>query len=165
MKNSNKKAEILQKTMPDPLPNNQEWKISYYPSKTELLCETCGQMFTYTSAFRRHMKIQHKPRNLICYECDYQTPRRDNMRRHLRMVHRLVKVGEVLDTLNEVCISNRPLLAGKATKDKTKKPQPSVITMKLPAPITDVPRKSTSKPKGKNLATLLNTKQFHTKPI
>ena len=71
------------------------------------------------------------------------------MRRHLRMVHRLVKVGEVLDTLNEVCISNRPLLASKATKDKTKKPQPSVITTKLPAQITDVPGKSISKPKGK----------------
>ena len=125
--------------MPDPLPDNQEWKISYYPSKTELLCETCGQTFTYTSAFCRHMKIQHKPRNLICFECDYQTPRQDNMRRHLRMVHRLVKVGEVLDTLNKVCISNRPLLAIKATKGKTKKPQPSIITMKLPALITDVP--------------------------
>ena len=88
------------------------------------------------------------------------------MRRHLRMVHRLVKVREVLDTLNEVCISNRPLQAVKATIDKSKKPQPSVITMKLPAPITDVPGKSTSKPKGKNLATLSNTqKQFHTKTI
>ena len=37
--------------------------------------------------------------------------------------------------------------------------------MKLPAPITDVPGKSTSKPKAKNLATLLNMKQFHIKPI
>ena len=38
--------------------------------------------------------------------------------------------------------------------------------MKLPATITDVPGKSTSKSKGKNLATLLNTqKQFYTKPI
>ena len=64
LKNSNKKAEILRKMMSDPLPNNQEWKISYYPLKTELLCETCGQTFTYTSAFHRHMKIQHKPRNL-----------------------------------------------------------------------------------------------------
>ena len=66
--------------MPDLTSDNQEWKISY-PSKTELLCETCGQTFTYTSALRRHMKIQHKPRNLICHERDYQTPRRDNMRR------------------------------------------------------------------------------------
>ena len=81
------------------------------------------------------------------------------MRRHLRMVHRLVNVGEVSDTLNEVCISNRPLQAGKATKNKTKKPQPSVITMKLPAPINDVSRKPTSKPKGKNLATPLNTQK------
>ena len=61
--------------MPDLTSDNQEWKISYYPSKTELLCENCGQTFTYTSAFQRHMKIQHKHRNLICHECDYQTPR------------------------------------------------------------------------------------------
>ena len=35
-------------------------------------------------------------------------PDKTNMRRHLRMVHRLVKVGEVLDHLNEVCISTDP---------------------------------------------------------
>ena len=80
------------------------------------------------------------------------------MRRHLKMVHRLVKVGEVLDTLNEVCISNRPrpLQAGKATKDNMKKSKPSLITVKLPAPINDAPRKPTSKTNEKILATILN---------
>ena len=75
LKNLNKKSEIHCKTMPDHTSDNQEWKISYYSSKTELLCETCGLTFTYTSTVQRHMKIQHKPRNLICHECDYQTPR------------------------------------------------------------------------------------------
>ena len=74
LKNSKKKLEIHHKTMPNLPPDNQEWKISYYPSKTELLCDTCGQTFTYTSTLRRHMQVQHKPRNLICHECDYQTP-------------------------------------------------------------------------------------------
>ena len=55
--------------------NNQEWKISYYPSETVLLCEICGQTFNYTSVYWRHIKMQHKPKNLICHECDYQTPR------------------------------------------------------------------------------------------
>ena len=50
LENSNKKSEIHCKTMPNLPPDNQEWKISYYPSKTELMCETCGQTFTYTSA-------------------------------------------------------------------------------------------------------------------
>ena len=110
--------------------------------------------------------MQHRPKNLICHECDYQTPRRDNMRRHLQMVHRLVKVGEILDSLKEVCISNRPFQVDKATKDKLKKPKPSIITVKLPAPNNDAPRKSTYKTNKKNLATPLNTqKQFHTKPI
>ena len=110
--------------------------------------------------------MQHKPRNLICHECGYQTPRRDNMRRHLRMVHRLVKVGEVLDNLKEVCISKRPFQADKAAKDKLKKSKPSIIIVKLPAPINDVSRKATLKTNEKNPATVLNTqKQFHTKPI
>ena len=88
------------------------------------------------------------------------------MRRHLQMVHRLVKVGEILDSLKEVCISNRPSQADKATKDKLKRPKPSIITVKLPASNNDAPRKSTYKTNEKNLATPLNTqKQFHTKPI
>ena len=57
LKNLNKTTEIHHKTMPDLTSDNQEWKISYYPSKTEILCETCGQIFTYTSAFWRHMKL------------------------------------------------------------------------------------------------------------
>ena len=118
LKNSNINPEIHRKMMPNLLPDNQKWKISYYPSKTELLCDTCGQTFTYISTLQRHMQLQHKPRNLICHECDYQTPRRDNMRRHLRIVHKLVKVGEVLNNLHKVCISrSRPLQAIKATKD------------------------------------------------
>ena len=162
LKNLNKKREISHNNMPDLTNENQEWKISYYPSKNELLCEICGQTFTHINAHWRHMKMQHKPRNLICHECDYQTSRRDNMRRHLRMVHKLVKVGEILDTMKEVCTSNRsPTKAGKATKDKRKKSKPSIITMKLPAPINDE-----SKSNGKNLAAPLNTqKKFHTKPI
>ena len=85
------------------------------------------------------------------------------------MVHKLVKVGEVLNNLHEVCISRpRPLQAGKATKDSLKKSRskPSIITLKLPAPINDVPGKPTSKTNDEILVTTLNTqKQFHTKPI
>ena len=54
LKNSNKKSEIHHKTMPNLLPDNQEWKISYYPSKTELLCDTCSQTFTYISTFQTY---------------------------------------------------------------------------------------------------------------
>ena len=36
--------------MPDLTNNNQEWKISYFPSKNELLCEICGQTFTQINA-------------------------------------------------------------------------------------------------------------------
>ena len=140
---------------------SNEWKISYYPVKTELLlCDTCGQTFT-------HMQVQHKPMNLICHECDYQTPRRDNMWRHLRMVHRLVKVGEVLNNLYEVCTSrSRPLQASKATKDLKSRSKPSIITVKLPAPINDTPGKPTSKTYDDNLAITLNIpKQCHIEPI
>ena len=49
------------------------------------------------------------------------------------MVHRLVKVGEILDTMKDIFTSNSsPTQAGKATKDKKNKSKAFIITMKLP---------------------------------
>ena len=147
---------------------NHEWEIRYYPVQSELsLCDTCGQTFTYISALRRHIQVQHKPRNLICHECDYQTPRRDNMRRHLRLVHKMVKAGEVLNNLHEIYTRPRALQAGKATKiSKRTVSKPSIITMKLPGPSNVVPAEPTPETDDEVPVPTLNTqKQFHTKLI
>ena len=84
------------------------------------------------------------------------------------MVHKLFKVGEVLNNLHEVCISrSRPLQAVKATKDLKKSgSKPSTITVKLPAPITDVSTKPTTTTNDEIPVTTVNSqKQFYTKPI
>ena len=82
------------------------------------------------------------------------------MRRHLRLVHKMVKVGEVLNNLHEVYMRPRALQAGKATKNsKRTVSKPSIITMKLPGLSNVVPGEPTPETNDEVLVSTLNTQK------
>ena len=64
--------------------NNTNWQITYSPTPSETeLCDICGLTFTFKCALKRHLESKHGSKTYICPEYDYQSPRVDNMRRHL----------------------------------------------------------------------------------
>ena len=111
LRNSQNSAKIDSTKMP----NETKWNINHRPvSKVELLCEKCGISCRYTQALLRHMHIQHGDKTLICPDCDYQTPRKDNLRRHLRTVHKYIQVAEKLNSVDVIHKSTKPTKAKEA---------------------------------------------------
>ena len=107
--------------------NNRQWNISYTPSKPQnFLCEKCGLIFTMFQALNRKIRLQHTTVNLICPSCNYQTTQNDDIRRHLRTVHKLQNVGTLMENLQQVKKSEKPMMA-QAPKKPVKK---NIITIK-----------------------------------
>ena len=73
------------------------------------------------------MQDHHGNQTLICPDCNYQTPRKDNLRHHLKTAHKYVQVRDKLDSVDTVCKSKKKQDAGKAPV-KSKK---NIIKTKL----------------------------------
>ena len=102
--------------------NNRQWNIAYKPTKPQnFQCEKCGLTLTITQALTRHIRLQHTTVNLICPSCDYQTTHNDNIRRHLRTVHKLQKVSTLMDNLQQVKKSEKTPMMAKTPAKQVKK--------------------------------------------
>ena len=143
--------------------NNTDWQITYIPAPSEKeLCDICGQTFTFKCALKRHIESMHGNKTFICPECNYQSPRVDNIRRHLRRYHKLTHTTALITNLQMVMTSSTQ--AGKAptvTSNKIHKYQSqpkksqNIIKMKLKPTLVE---HIIAAPKPK-------LKKFHTKPV
>merc|ERR1712243_123667 len=61
-------------------------------------CNDCGSEFTLQSSLRTHIKAVHakRPKLVACDQCDYETPRPDNLKTHKITVHSFGPMGEPL---------------------------------------------------------------------
>lgn len=51
------------------------------------LCEYCGKHLKHKGSLDRHMKEQHKEQKYKCHYCEYETPRKENLKSHERRKH------------------------------------------------------------------------------
>ena len=143
--------------------NNTNWQITYIPAPSENeLCDICGQTFTFKCTLKRHVESMHGNKTYICPECNYQSPRVDNIRRHLWRYHKLIHTTALITNLQTVMTSiTQAVRAPAATSSKIHKYQSqpkksqNIIKMKLKPTLVE-PITAAPKPKPK---------RFHTKPV
>ena len=141
--------------------NNTNWDITYTPTPSETeLCDICGQTFTYKCALIRHVESMHGNKTFICPECNYQSPRVDNIRRHLRGYHRLIHTSTLIANLQTVRTTTQAVMAPPATSHKIQKckNQPEKSKNIVKVKLKSTPGNPITVPKPK-------LKKFHTKPV
>ena len=138
---------------------NTDWQITYCPTSSETeLCDICGQTFTYKCALKRHLQTKHGNNSYICPECDYQSPRVDNIRRHLRRYHKLTHISALITNLQTTRV---PMDANAAPQTTSKKSHWGQSPPEKPKNIIKMRVKSTrAAPEP-----ILKPRRFHTKPV
>ena len=136
---------------------NIDWHITHCPTPSEFeLCDICGQTITYKCALKRHLETQHGNNSYICPECNYQSPRVDNIRRYLRRYHKLTHISALIANLQTIRV---PMDANAAPQTTSKKSHRGQSPPKKPKNIIKMRVKSTR-------ATFEPTiRRFHTKPV
>lgn len=52
-------------------------------------CHICGNAYKYGSGLSRHLEACGREKNQLCPYCPHKAYRRDNMLKHVRMVHKV----------------------------------------------------------------------------
>ena len=159
-----KNSKIFPNMMPKSTDNNNnnvrntDWQVTYCTTSWENeLCDICGQTFTYKCALKRHLQTKHGKNNYICPECDYQSPRVDNIR-HLRLYHKLTHTSALIANLKTI----------KAPMDATAAPQTSYKNIPRGQSPSKKPKnivKVKVKPTRKAPEPIFKPRRFHTKPV
>ena len=87
-----KLADLLKNFEPEPETNTAECETcGKLDCKT---CHLCGKQFSRSPNMRKHVKFIHNPENIFlqCEKCEYKTPIRDSMMKHVMNVHSIAKL-------------------------------------------------------------------------
>ena len=135
---------------------NTNWQITYSPAPSETeLYDICGLSFTTKCALKRHSESMHSNKTYICPQCDYQSPRVDNIRRHLRGYHRLIHTSALIANLQMVVTLPMKAEAPTATSKKIQK-----ICQSQPRRLQNI-----IKMKLESINVAPKPKKLHTKPV
>jgi len=91
--NNDKKymCEVCQKSFMSEAAKNYHKDVCHSESSIKLKCELCGVVLGHSISFKRHMTVKHgkEPKEYQCYECDKSFKRKDLLKKHKRLVHKL----------------------------------------------------------------------------
>ena len=89
-KNKKYSCEICQKSFMSTVAKNYHNDVCHSDSSIELKCEICGVVLGHSNSFKRHMmKHETEPKEYQCYECGKLFRRKDTLKKHKVMVHKL----------------------------------------------------------------------------